>query len=78
MLETSAKPELRKLAIFGRPPAFADKLHVGRPNIGDRDRLLARINDMLDRNWLTNNGPYVQQFEGRLPISRRAPLRRHV
>jgi dTDP-4-amino-4,6-dideoxygalactose transaminase len=51
------------LAIFGRPPAFADRLHVGRPNIGNRDRLLARINDMLDRDWLTNNGPYVQQFE---------------
>jgi dTDP-4-amino-4,6-dideoxygalactose transaminase len=63
MSETSAKADLRDLAIFGRPPAFSDKLHVGRPNIGDRDRLLARINDMLDRNWLTNDGPYVQQFE---------------
>jgi dTDP-4-amino-4,6-dideoxygalactose transaminase len=66
MPETSAKPELRDLAIFGRPPAFADKLHVGRPNIGNRDRLLARINDMLDRDWLTNNGPYVQQFENKI------------
>jgi dTDP-4-amino-4,6-dideoxygalactose transaminase len=63
MPETSAKPRLHDLAIFGRPPAFAEKLHVGRPNIGNRDRLLARINDMLDRNWLTNDGPYVQQFE---------------
>ncbi len=63
MPETTAKPRLRDLAIFGRPPAFAEKLHVGRPNIGNRDRLLARINDMLDRNWLTNDGPYVQQFE---------------
>ena len=63
MPETTAKPRLRDLAIFGSPPAFAEKLHVGRPNIGDRDRLLARINDMLDRNWLTNDGPYVQQFE---------------
>jgi dTDP-4-amino-4,6-dideoxygalactose transaminase len=66
MPEMSAKPRLRDLAIFGRPPAFAEKLHVGRPNIGDRDRLLARINDMLDRNWLTNDGPYVQQFEKRI------------
>lgn len=63
MSETTAKPWLRDLAIFGKPPAFAEKLHVGRPNIGSRDRLLARINDMLDRNWLTNDGPYVQQFE---------------
>src|SRR5436853_5235649 len=66
MSETSAKPDLRDLAIFGRPPAFADRLHVGRPNIGNRDRLLARINDMLDRDWLTNNGPYVQQFENKI------------
>jgi hypothetical protein len=29
-------------------------LHVGRPNIGDRNALLARINDMLDRRWLSN------------------------
>ena len=63
MPETTAKPRQRDLAIFGRPPAFTEKLHVGRPNIGDRDRLLARINDMLDRNWLTNDGPYVQLFE---------------
>lgn len=51
------------MAIFGKPPAFAEKLHVGRPNIGNRERLLARINDMLNRNWLTNDGPYVQEFE---------------
>ena len=41
-------------------------LHVGRPNVGDRDRLMARIRDMLDRNWLTNDGPLVQEFEGRV------------
>lgn len=61
--ETTAKPRLHDLAIFGNPPAFAEKLHVGRPNVGDRDRLFARINDMLDRKWLTNDGPYVQEFE---------------
>lgn len=63
MLKPSAKPELHNLAIFGKPPAFAEKVHVGRPNIGNRERLLERINEMLDRNWLTNDGPYVQQFE---------------
>lgn len=63
MLKTSAKPQLEGLAIFGNAPAFAEKVHVGRPNIGNRERLLARINDMLDRNWLTNDGPFVQQFE---------------
>lgn len=52
-----------KLAILGGEPAFPEVLHVGRPNIGNRERLLARINDMLDRRWLTNNGPYVQELE---------------
>ena len=41
-------------------------LYVGTPNIGDRDTLLARINDMLDRRWLSNNGPLVQEFEQRI------------
>ncbi len=47
-------------------PLFAEKLHVGCPNIGNRARLLARIHDALDRRWLTNDGPYVQEFENRL------------
>jgi dTDP-4-amino-4,6-dideoxygalactose transaminase len=54
------------LAIFGGPPAFAEPLHVGRPNIGNRERLLERIADMLDRRWLTNNGPLVQELEQRI------------
>src|ERR1035437_7932978 len=66
MLKTGSKHQLQDLAIFGNPPAFAEKMHVGRPNVGNRDRLLARINDMLDRDWLTNNGPYVQHFEKKI------------
>jgi dTDP-4-amino-4,6-dideoxygalactose transaminase len=54
------------LAILGGPPAFAEKLHVGRPNIGDRERLLERINGILDRQWLTNGGPQVQELEKRI------------
>lgn len=54
------------LAIFGGTPKFAEKLHVGRPNIGDRERLLGRINDILDRRWLTNGGRYVCEFEQRV------------
>jgi len=54
------------LAILGSVPAFPQPLHVGRPNIGDRQVLLARINDILDRRWLTNAGPVVQEFERRL------------
>jgi len=58
-----SKFQIENLAILGGKPAFSDALHVGRPNIGNRDRLLERINDMLDRGWLTNNGPFVQEFE---------------
>jgi dTDP-4-amino-4,6-dideoxygalactose transaminase len=57
---------LSNLAVLGGEPAFAEKLHVGRPNIGDRRRLLERINDILDRRWLTNNGVYVREFEQRI------------
>jgi len=58
--------DLNHLAIFGGHPSFSEALHVGRPNIGNRDQLLTRINDMLDRRWLTNNGPFVQEFEQRI------------
>ncbi len=54
------------LAIFGGQPAFPAPLHVGYPNIGNRDALLQRINDILDRRWLTNMGPYSQEFERRV------------
>jgi len=57
---------IQDLAAFGGAPAFQEKLHVGRPNIGNRERLLARINDLLDRRWLTNNGPFVQEFQQRI------------
>ena len=51
------------LAILGGTPAFAEPLHVGRPNIGDRAVLMRRIDDLLDRKWLTNAGKYVGEFE---------------
>ena len=50
-------------AILGAAPIFREPVHVGRPNIGDRDRLLHRIGELLDRRWLTNGGPLVQEFE---------------
>lgn len=54
------------LAIFGAKPAFDTPLHVGRPNQGDRQRLFERFNEMLDRNWLSNNGPFVQELEQKI------------
>ena len=58
--------QFEDLAIFGGTPSFQEGLHVGRPNIGDRDLILALINDLLCRRWLTNRGPYVREFESRV------------
>jgi dTDP-4-amino-4,6-dideoxygalactose transaminase len=54
------------LAIFGGDPAFSEKLYVGRPNIGNRERFLERIGDVLSRRWLSNNGCCVQELERRI------------
>jgi dTDP-4-amino-4,6-dideoxygalactose transaminase len=54
------------LAILGGKPAFAEPLHVGRPNQGNRERLFARLGEMLDRDWLSNNGPFVQELEQKI------------
>lgn len=64
MIKTIRSPA--DLAINGAPPAFAEPLHVGRPNIGDRAGFLALVNQILDRRWLTNNGPVVQELERRI------------
>jgi dTDP-4-amino-4,6-dideoxygalactose transaminase len=61
-----SKSRLEDLAVFGGPSAFEKPLHVGTPNIGDRDRFRQRVEDMLDRRWLSNNGPYVRDFEKRV------------
>jgi dTDP-4-amino-4,6-dideoxygalactose transaminase len=57
------KKRIEDLAVLGGKPAFKDKLHVGCPNIGEKRRFLDRVNAMLARRWLANNGPYVQEFE---------------
>jgi dTDP-4-amino-4,6-dideoxygalactose transaminase len=58
--------DIGDLAIFSGKPAFVEKLFVGRPNIGNRQRFMEMVNDILDRRWLTNDGKYVKQFEQRM------------
>lgn len=41
-------------------------MHVGGPNIGDRDSFLRRVEDILDRRWLTNDGPMVRELEDKI------------
>lgn len=71
----SDKARLEQLAIFGGRPAFgeAESLHVGRPNVGDRRRLLDRIADAVDQRRLTNDGPYVRELERRLAAALEVP-----
>lgn len=42
---------------------FTNPLFVGRPNIGERQAFLSRVEDILDRRWLSNGGKYVHEFE---------------
>jgi dTDP-4-amino-4,6-dideoxygalactose transaminase len=64
--QARTKTRVDELAVATGEPAFPNVIHVGRPNIGNRQRLFRRINDILDRRWLTNNGEYVQEFERKI------------
>jgi dTDP-4-amino-4,6-dideoxygalactose transaminase len=55
-----------ELAVFSGVPTFAEPLHVGRPNVPDRTAFMKRVEDILDRRWLSNAGKYVQEFESRV------------
>jgi dTDP-4-amino-4,6-dideoxy-D-glucose transaminase len=55
-----------ELAILGGPAAFAEPLHVGRPNVGDREAVLRAIGEAIDERWLSNNGAKLMAFERRL------------
>lgn len=54
------------LAILGGEKAFSSPVHVGRPNLVDREGFLNRMQELLDRRWLTNDGPLVREFERRI------------
>ena len=57
---------LVRYAIEGGRPLFSHPLHVGTPNIGLKEDILARIEDILDRRMLSNGGPLVKEFERRV------------
>ncbi|RJP94832.1 MAG: aminotransferase class I/II-fold pyridoxal phosphate-dependent enzyme [Desulfobacteraceae bacterium] len=59
------KNKLEDLAIFGGMPLFEETLHVGRPNIMNREAVISRINQAMDRHWLSNDGPLVNEMEQR-------------
>jgi dTDP-4-amino-4,6-dideoxygalactose transaminase len=63
-LPPTAHDELRR-AEAGKASS-ALPLHVGRPNIGDPAALHRRVDEMLTRGWLTNDGPLVKELERRI------------
>jgi dTDP-4-amino-4,6-dideoxygalactose transaminase len=56
----------KDLAINGARPAFNETLHVGSPNLGCRKDLDRYLDEVYERNWLTNNGPLVQKLENQI------------
>src|SRR5690242_16622550 len=42
---------------------FRQPLPVGRPDIGSHQRFMQYARDILERQWLSNNGPLAQQLE---------------
>ncbi len=60
------KSFVEDLAVFGGTSEFREHIHVGKPNIGDKSSFMKRVEDILDRRWLTNSGQYVREFEKRV------------
>lgn len=60
------KQSVCDLAVIGGTPVFPRQVHVGRPNIGDRARILRHFEEVLDRRWLSNAGPNVRELEDRI------------
>jgi len=55
-----------KLHLLGGTKAFAEPLHVGRPNLGNKARFLSLVESALDRRWLSNDGPLLHAFESKI------------
>lgn len=54
------------LAVNGATPSFYEPIHVGRPNIGNREGFIKHVNSIFDRRWLSNNGPLVEELEQKI------------
>jgi dTDP-4-amino-4,6-dideoxygalactose transaminase len=60
------KRRIDDLAIFGKAPAFFEKLHVGGPNVSGEDRFMARVRGALATRRLSNQGPLTEEFEQKM------------
>ena len=53
-------------ALGGGPPRFSRSLHVGAPNVPAPAALFDRLAGALGRRYLSNHGPLLEEFEGRV------------
>ena len=56
----------RELALFGGPPLAREPLQIVRPGLPDLDRFAEPFRRALASGQVTNHGPAVAEFEGRL------------
>lgn len=54
------------LALNGASPLSDKCLHVGGPNIGSRDAFIKYVDEIFEKQWLSNNGSMVQEFEQKI------------
>jgi dTDP-4-amino-4,6-dideoxygalactose transaminase len=66
LLKNMSENKKIKLAKFTGIPCFSEKIYVGRPFIPNKDIILHRIENAIDSKWLTNDGPFVKQFEKKI------------
>ena len=45
---------------------FSDPLHVGKPNVGDRQQFDLLVDRIFETRWLSNSGPLVVELEERI------------
>lgn len=55
-----------RLAIEGGIPRFQNPLYVGTPNLPRRQVLMDRIEQVFERNWLSNFGPFHYEFSSEI------------
>jgi len=61
----------RQLALLGGKPAFPSPLHVGRPNIGDREKFMAYAEQMFDNSNSKSENSGAVRSHGFLAFSNR-------
>jgi len=52
-----------KIIFTNKTPVFKNKVYFGRPNLVNTKSLFKKYRQILKNNWLTNDGPFVQEFE---------------